>query len=109
VSELEAVAEPGDLLLFNWGDCLDNAWYYYSHRTDLVKQYFPTGGWTIDESSMPELEGLLKGRDRLWVILCRAKDTKGLLMKRVRAGYTERFHKIYRGYDEYIDIYRFER
>lgn len=109
VSELERAAEPGDLVLFNWGDCLANAYFYYSHRPDLVKYPFPKGGWLITEQSFPELDALLKGRDRLWVILCRAKDPRDLLLGRLRAQYNERFRKLYKGYDEYIEIFRFER
>jgi hypothetical protein len=38
---IETNAQPGDVLLFNAGFNLDNAYNYYSKRNDLIKIPFP--------------------------------------------------------------------
>ncbi|MFX0202078.1 MAG: glycosyltransferase family 39 protein [Candidatus Hodarchaeota archaeon] len=118
---IDTNAEHGDLLLFNAGFCQENAFDYYSERTDLIKKPFPEKTRdvfyfsTVDEEDVKELMPTVDGYNRVWVILSHSRDHNGLIEKTLRESYNLSYHKKYvvstEIYQKYVgvEVYLFEK
>lgn len=88
-------ADSGDLIIIRGGSmqyCFD----YYSKRTDLFKK-----GWRdIDEENIKEL----KSHNKVWIILKKDDDPKGLIKKMLNESYNLSYQKKYVGIDLYLFV-----
>ena len=75
VSDLQAEAAPGDLVLVHAGFCKPNVVDYYLRRRDLEVVPFPIGHTTVGPADVAELERRIAGRHRMW--LFRSHDGEG--------------------------------
>jgi mannosyltransferase len=83
-SYVESVARPGDLLLFHAPYCRTSVYWYYEKRDDLVYARYPSRSapWEVNPKTIrEELLPLLKGRDRVCLILAHSFDREGLIRK----------------------------
>jgi mannosyltransferase len=67
VSELEAQAAPGDLVLVHAGFCKQNVVDYYLRRRDLEVVPFPEGRLGVGPADVAELGRWIAGRHRVWL------------------------------------------
>lgn len=104
-------ANQGDLLLFNAGFCQENAFDYYSKRTDLIKKPFPEATKDIFNFSTVEnedIEGLMpiaQDYERVWVILSHSRDRYGLITEKLSEFFNMSDQRTYVG----IEVYTFEK
>lgn len=109
VHQVEKEAQPGDLVLFNSGLALANAFDYYARRMDLVKMPFPGQGGRIDEKNIKQLNPLLQDHKSVWVIFWHYGDNKLLVNYLVKASFDLSFHHEYESYYNRIEVYRFTK
>jgi len=100
---VDAQAEANDLVLFSGRYANNPVFNYYSKRTDLIKQRFPNKG--ANEKKVPEIWPLLKGRERVWVILSEAHYPTDVITKILAESYEQSYHGKYAG----VEVYLFEK
>lgn len=94
VMDLELDAHAGDLVLFNAGFMQENAFDYYSKRTDLVKK-------SVQE--LKEFGPAIEDHSRVWLILSHARSSS--FFSHITKTYQIINHDKYMG----IETYLFER
>jgi uncharacterized membrane protein len=103
-------ANQGDLLLFNAGFCQENAFDYYSTRTDLIKRPFPEATQdifyfaTVDNEDIDGLIPIVQGHERVWVILSHSRDRQELITEKLGEFFNISDQRAYVG----IEVYAFE-
>lgn len=109
-------AKAGDVILFHAGYFQKNVFDYYSKRKDLVKIAVPAVTIKVPitmedkvigvtNNDIKDMQRSIKGRDRVWIVLCHSQDRKNLIIKTLKKlSYNERLHKRYLG----IEIYLYE-
>ncbi len=101
---VEEHSKPGDLIVFHRDFTL--LFEYYSKKEGLIKKTFPKGqmltrfvpvedSLNVTPDKMSELESLVKGHDRVWVILSHSKDRSGLIDKTLLARYRRIYDEKY--------------
>jgi hypothetical protein len=78
---------------------------YYFKRTDLIKKRFPDRGIQKNAENIKELESIVEGYRRVWVIISYGNDKKELIAKKLIESYNLSYQKDYKG----INLYFFER
>ncbi len=91
VRYIESYVQPGDVLIFNAGFNLQNAYNYYSKRDDLIKIPFPSKSTrvnlSVDENNIHELDSVIGKYNHIWIIASQNKDPKGLISQKMDAHY----------------------
>ncbi len=67
-SIIDANASPGDLVLINPRNYVENVFDYYSNRADLVEVGFPSKGFYADRKNLKELSPIVEKYDRIWLV-----------------------------------------
>ncbi|MDH7499052.1 MAG: hypothetical protein QHH30_01540, partial [candidate division NC10 bacterium] len=101
---VEGRASPGDLILFHAGYAR-RPFNYYSHRTDLIREPFPGGIEEGDEDSMEELSQVLKGRERVWLVLSHTHGQGKASVDALGKIFTQSSYQKFKG----IEVYLFQR
>ena len=102
---IDSNAQKDDLILFNPSYCIYDGFNYYSKRVDLTKKQFPEKTDYVDRENIGELEPLVRGYNRVWVILSHSKDKKGLIKTTLIKTYNLSYNKKYKG----IRVYMFKK
>jgi mannosyltransferase len=76
---LESHALPGDIIVVHNGYCLPNILNYYAKRTDLTKLEFPARDEEVKPENIGELEKVLVGPERVWLVVSHRNDPLGLI------------------------------
>lgn len=87
-------AKPKDLVLFNAG-WIQIAFDYYSKRTNIIKKPFPKETMFVNKKNIKELEPVIKGYNRIWLILNRSGDYNKLIKKTLCESYNLLYHRNY--------------
>jgi mannosyltransferase len=108
-AELDREATAGDLLLFNDGSYAELVREYYSSRRDLDLRSFNIGVILPTEQSpregfrqVDELDGLLAGHERVWLILYKSNDTTGAIRERLLTVCQQVDHRRHQGIEMYL-------
>jgi uncharacterized membrane protein len=105
---IESNAQPGDVLIFNAGFNLENAYNYYSKRHDLIKIPFPANtvriNFPVDENNINELDNIIGKFNHIWIIASQNKDPKGLISQKLNSQYNFLGKQYFRG----VGIFIFE-
>ncbi len=112
VSFIDTNAKADDILLFNTFISKDLLFNYYSGRDDLIKKNdlikkdFPERNRDeVDEKYLEDLDQMVKGHSRVWVILSISGKNRELIKKRLLENYRLLYQRQYVG----IMLYRFEK
>lgn len=91
VRYIESYAQPGDVMIFNAGFNLENAYNYYSKRNDLIKIPFPAKttrvNLSVDENNIHELDSVIGKYNHIWIIASQNRDPKGLISQKLDSQY----------------------
>ncbi|HSE83877.1 MAG TPA: glycosyltransferase family 39 protein [Thermodesulfobacteriota bacterium] len=106
-------ALAGDLVLFN-ADFCQFSFDYYSARTDLIKKPLPYN--EVDEENIKNLRPVVRGHDRVWVILAyTGNDNKERVKQTLNEFHRQSYHGEFVSYSyatgdyAYIDLYLFQK
>lgn len=97
---VEKNAKPTDMLIFNDPLCPPNTFGYYYKIGDMDKRLFMEEGSNapftqVNEKNIKVLQKLIRGRNRIWIILAHTADYNMLIDKTFGKSYEIRYHKIY--------------
>ena len=96
VNNIEANAEPGDLVLINRDYLIKSTFDYYAKRTDLIKMSIgDIGSKPVDEDSVKKIVPMVKGFNRVWAVLHRSYDDQDLIADTLDESYNMLFYKKY--------------
>ena len=90
-------ARPGDLVIFNSGLCLENAFDYYSTRADLAKLPFPQNTSEVDGGNIGDLGPHLVGHARVWLVLSHDGDPHGMINEALVRSYSLVSYRTFHG------------
>ena len=102
VSFLEKNAHPGDLVIFHQGYTLPNIYDYYSKRSDLVKAPFPNLEGEVNSENISQLDQLIQGHDRVWVIISHSLGDEVLLLQKLDRSCSQIYQKTFFGIEVYL-------
>jgi 4-amino-4-deoxy-L-arabinose transferase-like glycosyltransferase len=95
-------AMPGDLVLFNAGGPLFDVFNYYSQRKDITKQPFPAKTIFVSKQNIKEIDAVVSGRPRIWLVLSHSPDSEGLIKNSLLQTYILSDHKTYLGVELFL-------
>jgi len=101
---VEGRARAGDLVLFN-ASYARRPFNYYSKRTDLIKEPFPGGIQEDDQESTKELSQVLKGQERVWLVLSHTHGQGEASARALGKIYPQSSYRKFKG----IEVYLFQR
>jgi len=93
-------AKPHDMLIFNDPLCPPNTFSHYFKRDDIDKRLLMEKGSNlpftqVDEKNIKILQKLVRGQDRIWIILAHTADQNQMIKKTFGKAYEIPYHRIY--------------